>query len=193
MVSGGGGGGLWVGTRGMEAAVCLSVRGENPPFAPRVWGGYWRSRLQLPAQMPAAPKIKCIKAGSRRLLSDHHDNRRMAWGDDTSTPILPRPREAALQDCSAGLFLRRLSLSFIFSRLSSSSSSLICLLGALEANSQCLVCFYARSFYILISLFSCCSASLPPSLPLPPVCFPTVPLSPVLCNGHTQLSRSQIS
>lgn len=99
---------------GGEAAVCLSVRGENPPFAPRVWGGYWRSRLQLPAQMPAAPKIKCIKAGSRRLLSDHHDNRRMAWGDDTSTPILPRPREAALQDCSAGLFLRRLSLSVVY-------------------------------------------------------------------------------
>lgn len=106
-------GGWWwwaMGEDGGGLSVCLSEENIRP-FAPRVRGEYWCSRLQLPAQMPVAPKIKCIKAGSRRLLSDHHDNRRMAWGDDTSTPILPRPREAALQDC---FFLRRLSLPVVY-------------------------------------------------------------------------------
>lgn len=72
-----------------------------PPFAPQEWGGYGRLRLrpQLMAQMPAVPKIKCIKTGSQSLLSDHHDNRRKAHGDDIFATILP----PALRGYTAGL------------------------------------------------------------------------------------------
>lgn len=131
---GGGGGG------GRRLSVCLSgEKTSPPPFAPPVWGGYGRLRLrpQLPVQMPAVPKIKCIKTGSQSLLSDHHDNRRQARGDDTSAPILPLPWETALLDCSLSVswafctsLLSFMCPLFLLSS-SSSSSSLISLSGAL--------------------------------------------------------------
>lgn len=104
--SGGGG-------RGEEAAVCMSgEKTSPPPFAPQEWGGYGRLRLrpQLMAQMPAVPKIKCIKTGSQSLLSDHHDNRRKAHGDDIFATILPPcPKRLhcwTARFLSAGLSLR---------------------------------------------------------------------------------------
>lgn len=71
---------------------CLSGEKTCPMlFTPRVWGGGGYGRLCLRPQhfprMPASLKIKCIDAGG--LLSDHHHNRRRAWGEDTSTPVLP--------------------------------------------------------------------------------------------------------
>lgn len=88
------GGGLWLRRRRAEAAGCLSVCQERkhvlcPLHREREEDTGVCAHDLSAAQMPAPPKIKRIKAGSRRLFGDH--NRRMARGDDTSAPVLPLP------------------------------------------------------------------------------------------------------
>lgn len=150
-------------------SVCLSVCQERQhllcPLPP------WVRRIRVFA--PLASTLGADASGAKNKAHWNWQPKPVKWspwqqvegtgGDDTSLPSSPCPERLGCWFCWSACFLTgspSLSLSLPFLSFvhtlslysSSSSPSLMCLLGTFQTNRQRLVCFYWRLLYILISL-----------------------------------------